>query len=71
MNIANSPSVSAAVSSASSSDADTVQGAASIMVLNKALNTQVAGAITLLNALPRQPALATEGSVGRNVNTYA
>jgi len=71
MNIVNTPSVGAAVTSASSGEAGTVQGAASIMVLNKALDTQAAGAITLLSALPQQPALATEGSVGRNVNTYA
>lgn len=71
MNIANSASVSAAVNSASNGDLGTVQGAASTLVLRKALDMQAAGAIALLNALPQQPALATEGNVGRNVNTFA
>ena len=71
MNIANSASVSAAVNSASTSDLGTVQGAASTMVLKKALDVQAQGAIALLNALPQQPSLATQGSVGRNVNTFA
>jgi len=71
MNIANSPSVNAAVASASSGDVGTVQGAAGILVLRKALDTQAAGAMALLNALPQQPALATQGNVGRNVDTYA
>jgi hypothetical protein len=71
MNIANSAGVSAAVNSASNSEPGTVQGAASTIVLKKALDMQAAGAIELLNALPSQPALATQGSVGRNVNTFA
>lgn len=71
MNIANSASVSAAVNSASSSDLGSVQSAASTLVLRKALDVQAAGAIALLNALPQQPALATQGSVGRNINTFA
>lgn len=71
MNIANATSISAAANSASSSDLGTVQGAASMLVLRKALDAQAAGAIALLEALPQQPALATQGSVGRNVNTFA
>ena len=71
MNITNSASVSAAANSASNGDLGTVQGAASVLVLKKALDVQASGAIALLNALPQQPALATEGSVGRNVNTFA
>jgi hypothetical protein len=71
MNIANSASVSAAVNGASNGDLGTVQGAASTLVLKKALDMQAAGAIELLNTLPQQPALATQGSVGRNVNTFA
>ena len=35
------------------------------------LDMQAAGAVELLNALPQQPALATQGSIGRNVNTFA
>jgi hypothetical protein len=71
MNIASSANVGAAVNNASNADLGSVQGTASMLVLRKALDVQAAGAITLLNALPRQPALATEGSVGRNLNTFA
>lgn len=71
MNIVNSASLSAAVNNASNGDAGTVQAAASTLVLKKALEMQAAGAIELLNALPRQPALATQGSVGRHLNTFA
>ncbi|HEU6454448.1 MAG TPA: YjfB family protein [Roseateles sp.] len=71
MNIANSTGVSAAVNSAASSDLGTVQGAASTLVLKKALEVQAQGAIALLNALPQQPALATQGSLGRNLNVFA
>ncbi|MFG6455360.1 putative motility protein [Roseateles sp. BYS96W] len=71
MNIANSAVVSTATTNASSGDLGTAQGAASILVLKKALDVQASGAIALLNAPPQQPPLATEGSVGRNVNTYA
>lgn len=71
MNIANSTSVSAAANSASNGDLGTVQGAASTLVLKKALDLQAAGAIALLNALPQQPALSTQGSLGRHVNTFA
>lgn len=71
MNITNSPSVNAAVSGASNSTPGTVGNAASLLVLRKALDTQESGAAALLAALPQAPALATEGSLGRNVNTYA
>lgn len=71
MNITNSPSVGAAVSSASSSTPGTVGNAASLLVLRKALDAQESGAAALLAALPQQPALATEGNLGRNLNTYA
>ena len=70
MNITNTPSVAAAVSNASSSTPGTVGNAASLLVLRKAMDVQESGAATLLAALP-QPALATEGSLGRNLNTYA
>ncbi|MDH0867128.1 putative motility protein [Mitsuaria sp. GD03876] len=70
MNIANSSSVAAAVSSASNSTPGSVGNAASMLVLRKALDVQQAGAAALLEALP-QPALATEGNLGRNLNTYA
>lgn len=70
MNITNTPSVAAAVSNASSSTPGTVGNAASLLVLRKAMDVQESGAAALLAALP-QPALATEGNLGRNLNTYA
>lgn len=65
--IAKMPGVSAATQAAQSPTADAVQ----MNVLRKALNTQATAAASLLEGLPQQPKLATEGSVGRNVNTYA
>ena len=68
MNIASTPSVQAATSAAQSPTADSVN----ILVLKKALNTQAAAAMTLLQALPQSaPSLATSGSVGTQVNTFA
>jgi hypothetical protein len=70
MNISNSPSVTAAVSGAQSAQSDDVN----MHVLKKALNTQAALAVGLLQAIPqpaKAPALAAEGSVGRIVNTFA
>jgi len=67
MDISNSSSVNAAVTAAQADNAD----ALNVAVLKKAIDAQAAGALALVNALPQQPALATEGSVGRNVNTYA
>ncbi|MDE2076960.1 MAG: putative motility protein [Burkholderiales bacterium] len=64
MNIANSPAVSA-VSSAQPSDG--VQ----LLLLRKALQSQAQTAATMLQALPQQPKLATEGSIGTHINTYA
>lgn len=71
MNIANSASVTAVVNSASSSRPGSAQAAASMLVLKQALQTQAEGAAALLNALPQQTALATQGNVGRHVNTFA
>lgn len=65
--IANMPGVSAATQAAQSPTADAVQ----MNVLKKALNTQAASAATLLQGIPEMPKLATEGSVGRHINTYA
>jgi hypothetical protein len=66
MNISSTPSVQAATSAASSDSADSVN----ILVLKKALDLQATAATTLLQALP-QPTLATEGSVGTKINTFA
>lgn len=67
MDIANTPSVSVAASQAQGEAADAVN----LLVLRKALDIQADGALALLDALPQQPALATEGSLGRNLNVYA
>ena len=63
-------SVSSATAAASAADLGSVQGAASVSVLKKALHAQASSVATLIQALP-QPALATSGSVGTQVNTYA
>lgn len=70
MDIANSSSVAAAVSSASNSTPGEVGAEASLLVLRKALDAQASGAAELLAALP-QPALATTGTLGRHLNAYA
>jgi len=61
---------SATVANASSADLGSVQGAASISVLKKAIDMQASSAVQLIEALP-QPPLATSGTVGTQVNTYA
>ena len=66
-------SVSGVTAAGSSAQLDTVQGNAAVMVLNKAMDIQAAAAAQLIAALPQvpQPALATSGSLGTQVNTYA
>ncbi len=71
MDITSASTVAAAVSSASNAAPGTTSQAASLLVLRKALDVQQAGALALLDALPPQPALATAGTLGRNLNTYA
>jgi hypothetical protein len=71
MVIQGSTSVDAAVGNVSSSAPGTVGNAASILVLRKAMDVQAAGAVALIASLPQPQALATEGHLGRNVNTYA
>ena len=61
---------SATVNNASNADLGTVQGAASISVLKKALDVQASSALQLIQALP-QATLASSGSLGTQVNTYA
>ena len=57
-------STSTALASRQTSDA------INITVLKKALDVQASAAATLLQALP-QPALATWGTLGTQVNTFA
>ncbi|MCE1193091.1 MAG: YjfB family protein [Acidovorax sp.] len=63
--------VNTATALASAKTSDAVQ----MTVLKKALDTQAASAATLLDALPQsapqQPALATSGPLGTQVNTFA
>jgi len=68
MNIASTPAVQSATAAASQGPtADAVQ----IAVLKKALDAQAMAAATLIQSLPASPALATEGSLGTRLNTYA
>ena len=67
MDITSNSGVSAATAAAQGPAADAVN----ITVLRKALDAQAQAAATLIEAIPQPPQLATEGSLGRNVNTYA
>jgi hypothetical protein len=62
--------VSSVTTAASSAQPGTVQGSAALMVLNKAMDIDAASAAQLIAALP-DPALATSGTLGTQVNTYA
>ena len=66
MNISNTPSVQSATTAAQAQSADAVN----MLVLKKALDTQAAAAISLLQAIP-QPPLASQGTVGTKLNTFA
>ena len=59
-----------AVNNASSADPATVQGAAAVSVMKKALNLQAASTAVLLQSLP-QPSLAATGSLGTQLNAFA
>lgn len=63
-------SMTAAVSGASAATPGSVQGAASVLVLKKALDMQASSATQLIASLP-QPALASSGTIGTKVNTFA
>ena len=57
---------------ASAADPGTVQGAASLLMLRRAMEQQEASATQLLDALPKQqPPLAKDGSLGTQLNIYA
>ncbi|WP_077033379.1 putative motility protein [Pelomonas sp. KK5] len=71
MNITNSTAVNAAVRAASNGTADSVGTEAGLLVLRKAIDAQASGAAALLDALPQPPVPASEGTLGRNVDTYA
>lgn len=61
---------SATVASASAADPGTVQGAASIFVLKRAIDSQAQGAEQLIASLP-QPSPVAPGSPGSLLNVYA
>ena len=66
----NISSTSAAPTASPSETAETVN----LLVLKKALNAQASATLGLIQALPQPPstpALATQGSVGTKLNTFA
>ncbi|MDB5851257.1 MAG: hypothetical protein JWP29_5009 [Rhodoferax sp.] len=67
MNISSTPAVQGATAAAQAPTSDNLN----ILVLKKALDAQAASAAALIQALPEPPALATEGSLGTQVNTFA
>ncbi|MDR7376016.1 hypothetical protein J2X19_000674 [Rhodoferax ferrireducens] len=67
MNIASTPAVQTATAAAQTPTSDSLH----IAVLKKALDVQAVAALGLIQALPQPPALATGGSLGTQVNTYA
>lgn len=71
MVITSSSSVDRAVNDASSSAPGSVGNTASLLVLRKAIDAQAAGAAALIAALPQPQPLATEGQLGRHLNTFA
>jgi hypothetical protein len=70
MGIASTSAVQSATAAAQTPTSD----ALNIRMLKKALDSQENTAMGLINSLPQPapaPALATEGSLGTQVNTYA
>ncbi|WP_027996265.1 YjfB family protein [Simplicispira psychrophila] len=59
------------VSTATAMASQTNSDALNVRVLKKALDIQANAAATLLQALPQPPALASSGSVGTKLNTFA
>ncbi len=66
MNIASTPAVQVASAASQAPGADVLN----ILVLKKALDIQAVSALSLLQALP-QPALASQGALGTQLNTFA
>lgn len=70
--LGNSPAITAAIDAGMSfKQAEATQVAVQNTVLRKSLDMQASNAAILLQALPQAPGLATEGSVGTRVNTFA
>lgn len=66
MNIVNIPAVQVAAATSQGPSQD----ALNILVLKKALDIQASSAASLIQALP-QPPLATQGTLGTQVNQFA
>jgi hypothetical protein len=66
MSIASTSAVQTATTSAQGANADVVN----VLVLKKALDAQANNAAQLIQSLP-QPQLATSGSLGTQVNSFA
>lgn len=58
------------IGNASAATPGTTSGTASILMLRKALDLQASSAAQLIESLP-QPALASSGTLGTRLNTYA
>ena len=67
MNIASTPSVQSATAATQAAGA----GEAQILVLKKAMDQQAVNAAAMIQSLPKPQPLATSGSVGRTLNTFA
>jgi len=61
----------ALVNNAGAAPMGSVQAEAQISVLKKAMHLQAQGVMELLNAVPPNPPLASSGSLGTRLNTYA
>lgn len=62
---------SAIVNAASSMQQQETAQAVQVSVLKKAMDIQSTAAMQLLDALPQAPSLASSGSLGTQLNTYA
>ena len=67
MDIASTASVQSAAAATQSPEA----GAAQLLMLRKAMDLQAVNAAAMIQALPKAAPLASSGSLGRNVNTFA
>ncbi|MFY7866033.1 YjfB family protein [Roseateles sp.] len=59
------------VKQAGSATPGSVQNEVQLTVLKKAMKLQEQGIMELLNAVPPSPPLASSGSLGTRLNTYA
>lgn len=64
-------STSSLVNALNAGNTTRTQQAAQVMVFRKALDSQEANALAMLQAVPPAPQLATEGTLGTQVNTKA